>query len=99
MAPEIVFTEDPRGGKWTARFLNPATVEGSILGRPASEKKGTIVTIRETENRSGTWYEWTTPGEHKPNGNRHHFASDLTSAQMQVVRWASRRFRTEAVAR
>jgi hypothetical protein len=81
-------------GRWDARFLHRETVLGSILGRPASAKDS-ILTIREVPYSDFTIYEWTTPGETKPNGNRHESARSLSEAQDRIAKWAGRRFRVE----
>jgi len=95
IAAQIIFIEDPRGGRWTACFLNAYLAEGQILGRSVNERHTSVIlTIKEITATDGpTRYEWTTPGEHTHNGNRHHVAYDLTDAQTAVIKWASRRFR------
>lgn len=101
-AAEVVFTESPRGGSWTARLLAPDQATGSILGRPVAERStASILTIREVRYPAAPQhglaervrYEWTTPGERTHNGNRHGSALTLSEAQAAVIRWASRRFR------
>jgi hypothetical protein len=80
-------------GRWNAQFLVQETAEGHILGRPVSEKQSPVIlTINEGYDGS---YTWRTPGEWKPNGNRHESARDLSEAQDRIAKWAGRRFRVE----
>lgn len=100
MAAEVIFIEDPRWPRWTARLLAPDLASGSIRGRPVKDTRGVILTIHQRVDLRGghTYYEWTTPGTTHPSGNRHESAPTLSEAQAAVTRWASRRFRTEVPA-
>jgi hypothetical protein len=80
-------------GRWDVVLLSREGVEGWVRGAPAS-RVSHLVRVNETIDPQGwTQYEWTTPGESHPSGNRHHSSRDWAEVQDRITKWASRRFR------